>query len=170
MKALSREQVGEEAGGETNLTLTYDWTTKGHLGHHAEVEVATKSGTFLTGLQQQPGNNASNYMDSINLCWKEVQDNLLTQVSNTMADCCVTNSAVDKLIEEDTGRFILSDAACNILMLSHIKPTQFWRKRTTENQLHIKGSMPHKKAGESHTQALLRAVDKCSKVQPTGKV
>ena len=85
----------------------------------------------------------------INLCCKEVQDDLLTLVSNTMADRCVTNSAVDNLIEEEMGQFILSNVACNILMLSHIKPTQFWRKRTTENQLHIKGSMPHKKAGRA---------------------
>ena len=68
MKALSREQVREEAEGETNLTLKYDGTTKGQLGHLAEVEVATKSGTFLTGLRQQPGNTASDYMDSINSC------------------------------------------------------------------------------------------------------
>ena len=49
MKALSREQVREEVDRETNLTVKYDWTTKGHLGHLAEVDMATKSGTFLTG-------------------------------------------------------------------------------------------------------------------------
>ena len=49
MKALSREQEREEVEGETNLTLKYDGTTRGHLGYLAEVDMATKSVTFVTG-------------------------------------------------------------------------------------------------------------------------
>lgn len=53
MKAISREQVREEVKGKTGITLKYDGTTKGRLGHLAEVEVATKDKTFLMGVQQR---------------------------------------------------------------------------------------------------------------------
>lgn len=43
MKELSRSQLREALENEKGLTLKYDGTTKGRLGHLAEVEVPQKT-------------------------------------------------------------------------------------------------------------------------------
>ena len=78
-----------------------------------------------------------------------MEDDLLTQVSNTMADRCVTNSAVDNLIEVEAGKPVNS-FRCGVHPLdafTHEVNAIF--KEDDKKRSAPKGFMPYEKAGRT---------------------
>lgn len=155
IKAISREQVREEVKGKTGITLKYDRTTKGRLGHLAEVEVATKDNTFLMGVQQQPGGTSKDYVKSIKSVCSHVDDHLMANVTNTM-----TNTAVDRELQEESGHTLNSFRCAMHPLDSFAREANTILKKEDEKRPVIKGSMPYQNRGECSAQSVLRAADK----------
>ena len=160
MKTLSRVQIRESIEGQNNLTIKYDGTTKGKVGHLAEVEVATQSNTFLVGISQQVGGTALEYVDSIKESCDSVSEGLLNNVQNTMTDRCKTNEAIDKSLENEIGHNINS-FRCSMHPLDSIaKEANKALKSVEADMPKPKGACPYTKSGESKVQALIRVASK----------
>ena len=82
MKSVCKSQIREALEGENSLTLKYDGTMKGRLGHLAEVELATKENTFVTGLGQQVGGTANEYVETIEEACNNVREGLVSEYYN----------------------------------------------------------------------------------------
>ena len=164
MKALSRQQIREEISGKSNFTVKYDGTTKGSHGHIAEVELATPTQTLMTGMIQQPGGLASDYVQSIGSSVNKIREGVLRDTTNTMTDRCITNAAVDAELGEMAGKKIELLPVCpappRILDSFAKKADSILSSLDKEEGPPPPGALPFHRRGESCTQALLRAADK----------
>ena len=85
------------------MTLKYDGTTKN--GYYImELEVETKENTYFVGSPETIGGKATDYVDTIVTVLGKVDPHKLQdKVSNTMTDRVVTNTAVDRALEQVMG-------------------------------------------------------------------
>ena len=160
MRALSTKQVKEALSDADMTTLKYDGTMK-RVGHIVETEATTKTGeTYLLGMQQQPGGTAQQYVDSITSTCDSVGLNL-QQISNTMSDRCVTNSAIHRKLEAIKDGTI-NDFKCAMHPLDSMaksceKEIKIYESSVTGMPM---GTVPFTHRGESLTQATVRVVSK----------
>ena len=169
MKALALKRVAEETNSAKNLTLKYDGTTDKSGRHITEVEIATGKETFLVGLKPQAAGAASDYVQSIEDSLHSIdnaQNNpkgtLLSNVSNTMTDRHIINSAIDKTLAEKKGGKI-NPCRC------FLHPPDTFEKRCDkvlkddkedERLKKLYSTLPYQHRGESMTQALMRCFEK----------
>ena len=169
MKTLARQQVKEALSTEENTSLKYDGTTK--AGHHlVEMEISTQARQYLIGLKEQEGGTAAEYHATLiealhdteaTATTEPLECKLLYNISNTMSDRVVTNKCIENLLAADKGGELIN-LKCAIHPLDTFakdcekKVFMFEKERNFQDP----GMKLYKRASESYTQALERAVDK----------
>lgn len=82
--------------------MKYDATTKSH-NHFGEVEIATKSKTYLSGVREMSDGTANTWTDTIDNIVKNIGDkggDILNNITNTMTDRVVTNKKATRQLKE----------------------------------------------------------------------
>nr|XP_054756519.1 uncharacterized protein LOC129262428 [Lytechinus pictus] len=160
MKVLSKSQVRESLKDKNNLTIKYDGTTKGRVGHLTEVEVASKEKTFLVGVSQQVGGAADEYVRTIEeACDAISPDILCNKTTNTMTDRCITNDSVDKKLEKEKN-IHLNKFRCAMHPLDTIAKEVNKALKKMDDVHDRTRKMPFNKGGECNVQAFIRVGSK----------
>ena len=174
MCALSRQHVKEAVTSGENLTLKYDGTCK-KIGHLVEVELSTEDQTYLIGLKDQVSGKADNYVETIKNSFKHIEQtpipnaeldkdlNILNSITNTMTDRSITNSSIDRKLEELKGSDINKFRCAMHPLDSMAKGCEKVVKQYEISQKEFDQSnkkMPYLHRGESFTQGLIRIVSK----------
>ena len=89
-----------------DITLKYNGTMDSKGCHVIEVELATENDTFLIAMRNQASGTAADYAYTIEEAISDLDSSgtVMANISNTMTDRHIVNTAVDNILESQTGK------------------------------------------------------------------